>query len=706
MDFDRLLRPRSLALVGLSETGVFGANLVRSIERAGYPGKLYPVNPSRKEIFGRPCYPSLASLPQRPDAAVLMVSAARTAAVLRECAEQGIRAATIIASGFAELQGPEGRARQDELTALARAADIAICGPNCNGFFNVLDRLPCFTGPLYRFPRPGNVGLVSQSGATISSFVDEAFERNLGFTFLISSGNEAIFDTVDYLDFLLADEQTRVLAAFLESVRRPAAFLDLARRAAQVGKPLIVVKLGRSARSRESALAHTGALAGSDRAFEAAFKHWGVIRAVDVSDLLDRCQLLSQVDPEKWPRGRRLGFMSVSGGAVGLLGDLGETRGVELPDLRPETAERLAASLPIEAVVRNPFDMTGQIHAVRDRFADMVESFLAEPDFDAVAVNLHCEADYEFYLREMEATAARSDKPLVLTTTGAIAMTDWGRSFLAEHRLPVVLGIGRLLDAFRAAADYRAFRERQVLAPSEEHPAPGPGGRAALASLPADSGILGDEKTWGLLEAFDLPHARVRFAGNAEQALAAADALGYPVVLKALAEGLAHRSDVGGVALGLRDADELSRAYAGVTRRVAETTGRPVSGALVQEMVRDGVEAYIGAIRSDEFGPLVLVGLGGVFVEVLGDVVARLAPVDHARAAEMLAELKGRKLLDGVRGKPPADVGALVDLVVRVSRLAAALGERLSELDLNPVIVRPRGEGARIVDALLVLKPG
>ncbi|MCC7104529.1 MAG: acetate--CoA ligase family protein, partial [Chloroflexi bacterium] len=703
LNLDKLLRPRSLALVGISDVGVFGSNLVASLRAHGFPGPLYAVNPSRTEIFGLRSYPSLSDLPEPPDGVMLMVSRARALSVLEECHRLGIRGATIIASGFAESPDPVGREYQDRLARFAREAGIAICGPNCNGFVNAVDRVSCFVGALYRQPPVGGIGLVSQSGATVTAFVDEAWERNLGYTFLVSSGNEAVVDTVDYLEYMLEDERTRVLAAFLESIHRPAAFVDLARRAAEAGKPLIVVKVGRSERGRESALAHTGSLAGSDQAYEAAFRQWGVIRADDVGDLLDRAQFFCQLTSAQLPRGRRLAFMSVSGGAAGLLADLAEPVGVEMPDLPAATERRFRELLPDYATIKNPLDLTGQIHANRARFPELLNGFIEDPVFDGIGVMMHCEAGYEYYLTQMAEAGGRTPKPIALTATAAISMSDWGRAFLETHRVPVVLGLRRFATAFSAAANYRAFRERhgltsvrgEVRAPCE------PASRAP--SLPASGGVLQEAATWELLDAYGLPRAASRFVADGAGAVVAAEAIGYPVVLKAVQAGLAHKTEAGGVAVGLRDAEAVQRAATTMHRRVRAATGRELQGYLVQEMVEDGVEAYVGAVHSREFGPLVLAGLGGVFVEVLGDVSMRLAPVNALRAGEMLSELRGRKLLDGVRGRPPADRDAFVEVIQRVSRLAADLGPRLSELDLNPVMVRSEGDGARLVDALVVL---
>jgi acyl-CoA synthetase (NDP forming) len=699
-ELDGLFNPRSIALVGASSDphGISGRPL-RLLIQHGYPGALYPVNPRHRELMGREVFPRIADVPGPVDLALVMVPAAVTPGVVEECAAAGVRYALVISSGFAEA-GAEGRARQEELARAARSSGIRLAGPNSEGFFNVAAGVAAGFSPAidpergFAGARRGPVGVVSQSGGLGFALFNRGMELGLGFSLVVSSGNEADLTFLDYVDHLVDDPETRVILGVVETLRGARRLIDVARRAAERGKPLVLAKIGRSPVAARAAASHTGALVGSDAAYDAAFRQLGVVRVDDVDELLDAAVCFSA---GRLPAGRRVAVVTPSGGAGAWLADACAAEGLELPEVEQEIQAEIRSFVPSYASTTNPVDLTAGVMA-RGGLERSIELLGRSPRFDTIAVvtTLASEADFRRNEPELRRVAADRGKAIVyysytLPKPGTIEA-------LRAMRIPCFPTPRRTARAIAWAAGYAAFLRRRgevaVFGAREARPRPGP--------LPEGEGAS-EARARAFLAPCGIPAPREGVATSPDEAAELFRRLGSrPVALKVQAAGLAHKSDVGGVRLGLDDKAAVRRAYDGVVGAVRRARpGRVVDGVLVQEMVDDGVEVILGARVDPDFGPVVLCGLGGLHVEQLGDVALRLAPVSAAEARAMVAELRGARLLDGVRGRPPCDVDALVGAIARFSALAAALPREVAAVEINPLAVRPRGLGVVMLDAAM-----
>ncbi|MGG5807678.1 acetate--CoA ligase family protein [Falsiroseomonas sp. CW058] len=679
----KLLRPRSVAVVGASADPTrTGGRPVGYLQRHGFAGEIWPVNPRAAEISGLRCFPDVASLPGAPDVGIVLVGPDRAEAAVRDLAARGAAAAIVLAGGFAETGG-EGVSRQAALRAAA--GGMRLLGPNTIGLVNLADGIVLSASGALEvgdLPR-GRISLVSQSGGILGAVLSRGAARGIGYARLVSTGNEADLDIADLLDHLAGDEATDVVALYLEGLRRPDAFRAAARRAVAAGKRIVAFKVGRSEAGASAAISHTGALSGEDRMYEALFRQLGIIRAERFSDLLD---IPAALAAGRRARGRRVAVLTSTGGAGALLADAFGLAGFELPPPDPATAARLAA-VTGEAAVANPLDLT--LAGLKPEvMRGTMQALLDGPEYDALAVVVGSSslAQPRLAADAIAACMAGSDKPVI--------------AFVSPHA-PAVLaalnggGIPAVTEPESAAAVLGALARPAPMGAPAATPAAAP-----PAGLP--SGPLDEAEAKALFARFGIPSVREVAAPDPAAAGAAAAELGGTVVLKALSRHLAHKSEAGGVKLGLAPGDVAAEAAA-MLARVEAATGRVPDGLLVQEQLRGGVEVILGLVRDEAIGTAVLLGLGGVMAEVLADTSLRLLPIGRADAEAMVAELRGRRLLDGFRGAPAADVPALVDAVLRFAAMAGALGPRLREAEINPLFVLPRGQGVRAADGLAVL---
>jgi acetyl coenzyme A synthetase (ADP forming)-like protein len=691
-----LFHPRSVAVIGASrDPRSIGAALVANLKRDGFTGTIYPVNPHARTIEGLPCFPSVSAIGKPIDLGIVAVPAAAVEAVVRECAAAGAKGVVVISAGYAEVS-PEGREAQRRLRELVRGSGMRMIGPNCMGIMNT-DPAVSLNGTFAPvFPLPGNIGMLSQSGALGVAILDYSRALRLGLSSFASVGNKADVSGNDLLAYWKDDPRTGVIALYLESFGNPRRFARLAPEVARK-KPIVAVKSGRSAPGTRAASSHSAALACLDVAVDALFEQAGVIRTETLEDLFDVVSLLST---QPVPPGPRVGIVTNAGGPGILLADACDARGLSLPELRPETLRSLRAFLPAEAGLRNPVDMIAS--ATPDHFAQAIAAVGQDADVDSLVV---------VYVppvvtrpEEVAAAIARGaaevppSKPVLtvfLSSKGAPDVLASG----ARGRLPSYSFPENAARALAAAERYGRWRAR----PRGQRLSLDPPARAAIREV-IERAISGrDEPVW--LEVDDVETV-LRAAGIApaesrrvrvDEAEAAAEVMGYPLVAKAVAPGLVHKSDVGGVVLGLGSAAAVRDAIASMTARLRES-GHALQGVVLQREVRGGIEALVGVVNDSLFGPLVVCGLGGVQVELLRDAAFRLPPVTDANAEAMLDKLRLKALLDGYRGSPPGDRAALVSVIQRVSALVEAVPE-LRELDLNPVKVLAPGEGAVVVDA-------
>jgi acetyltransferase len=694
---EALLRPRAIALIGVSPKGGAGANILKSGERFGFAVPTWPVNPRYDEIAGHRCYKSLHDLPQRPDCAVVCVPADAVLEVISEAAAASIPAAYVISEGFADAANDEGRARQARLVAIARNAKMALAGPNCMGIASLNYRFAATMADIPADALSGGISLVSQSGGLMNSFAELANNRGIGINYLISSGNEAALEMADYIEFLSGDPATAVIACIMEGAKDGRRFRTAIERASP-RKPLIVLKLGRSAFGQRATLAHTGTLAGRHEAFAALFRQNGVALVDSIDSLLETAALL-ELAP--LPKGDRVVMMTVSGGATSLIGDLGESVGLNFPPIDDVTNARIQKILGVERAFGNPLDTVGLPRLRRDGNISAVAGALIEDDgIDVIGLVLGMRADgwgsHQELVDRMAEAAQRAGKPLLVVSFMGNSLTRHWRGYAKAHGLPLVEDLERGLKAVRRLIDYAAFR-RRVRGPAR-------GVASVSLDLPAaaEGRVLTEAESKKILAAAGLPVTREQLARDPCEAVRIAAQISGPVALKIQSPDIPHKSDIGGVHLGARTASEVETA----ARRVLDNArrncpGAAIDGILVQEMVGDGVECILGMIYDATFGPLVVCGAGGVHVEIFKDAAVLLPPVTAEDVRTALSSLKVSKLLDGFRGSAPSDVDALVDCCVRFGEFVAATDGAFAAIDLNPVFVCARGRGVRIADALI-----
>jgi acyl-CoA synthetase (NDP forming) len=676
------LAPESIALVGCpSDLTRAGARPLLYLKKHGYPGRIYPVNPRHQEIGGFRAYPSLTDLPDRPDTVWIGVPESDVLPVLEETARLKIPNAVIMTSGFGETDR-DGAAREARLRAVADAAGMTVLGPNMLGFVNCWDRVPLTFSSAGAVDHllPGALGIASQSGALGGVVVNRAFDRLIGVSAMVSTGNEIGVTVSECLEYFADDERTRAVALVVEGIRDGARFRAAAERLLSAGKPLVALKLGRSSAGQRNALTHTGALTGSYAAWGAVTRQLGIVEVDSFEDLVEIGGFLSR---EGRVVRRGSGVVTTSGGASIMLADQLETHGVGLPRLAPATVAALGRLLPAYARTRdNPVDVTAGLS--EGLFDTVLETLVADPNLDAVMVAATSGGAER--ARNIARVAKAAAKPVIACWLGG-SVIEAGRAVLDEQgvgcfRNPA--SAARALAAGRAVADARsewARRPREAgrrRAPRVDPPTTYP----ELAALARRAGI---------------PVTGEALVTSPAEAARAARHLGFPVALKIVSPELAHKTEAGALALGLATPDAVKRAG---SRLLRAARGRRVEGLLVQRMV-GGLEVLVGVTRDATFGPLLVVGAGGVEAELLSDTTCRPLPVTRREVATMLGEVRLLARLRGFRGTPPADVPALVDAILAVARLAEMLGDALTSLDVNPIIVGPRGRGAFAVDLLI-----
>lgn len=682
-DLTPLLRPRSVALVGASATpGSFGHALLRQARDTGFAGAVYLVNPTRDEVDGARCYASLAALPERVDCAVLAVGDARLEESLRAVVTAGIPAAVI----FGAMPVPDDPdPLPARLGAIAREAGLALLGGNCMGLYNAVDRLYLSGYPVRERAEAGGIAVVSHSGSSFSALANSG--RDFQFSWLISPGQELALTAADYLRFLVAQPETRVVGLFLESVRDPEGFVAALAQAAAADVPVVILKVGRSEQGRRMALAHSGALAGSDAAFTALCERWGVLRVDSLDEMGDALELLAA------PRRVRPGGLALagdSGGERAMIVDRAAALDVPWATLGPATLAQMEAALELGLQADNPLDMWGTGKEWQASYERCLTAMADDPAVGAtvLAVDLvpgsRLAPDYiEVVLRVQAQTGA----PLaVLGNMSSTIDREFARRLRAGG-VPVLMGTDTGLRALGHALRWAPVAATQ----------PRNAERAAAwaACLDRAGGPLDEVTAKRVLAAWGIPTVAERLVANEHELVLAASALGWPVALKSAAPGLLHKSDVGAVRLHLKDVDQVTAAYADLRERFGPL-------AVVQQQIdaSEAVELFLGLSQDPQFGPLLSVGLGGIWVEALGAVTFALPPVDSALAEKMLARIPGSRLLAGGRGRRPVDRQALVQAIVDFSQLAYDLAPYVAEIDVNPLLAGPRGVVA--VDALIV----
>ncbi len=689
--------PRSVAVVGASAVpGKMGYILMDNIIRGGYQGKLYAINPKGGEILGHAAYPSIGDVPGEVDLAVIVIPAAAIPDTVDACGQKGVKALLIISAGFREA-GPEGARRERDVVARAQKYGMRILGPNVLGLIDTISKLNATFATT--MARPGDIAFFSQSGALGSAILDWSCEENLGFSHFVSLGNKADVNEIDLLQVWGDDPHSRVILAYLEGIADGTAFMKVARQVTRK-RPVIAIKSGTTVAGTRAISSHTGSLAGSERAYEAAFSQTGIIRAQSVQELFDYAEVFSY---QPMLRGNRIAIVTNAGGPGILATDALDRVGLDLARFAKETVEAMAPYLPETANLYNPVDVIGDARS--DRYRAAMEAVLRDPGVDGVAVLLTPQAmtDVLDIARTVLEIARAYDKPVVTSFIGG-EVVEQAVQLFQQNRIPTYPFPERAIYAFGAMEQYRRWLERppqrlahfkvgservrQVFA------------RAHNESRPN----LGEVEAREVLEAYGLRVPRATLAHSPEEAVKLAGEIGYPVVMKIASPDILHKSDIGAVKVGLGKPGDVRDAYELIEYRAQRhNPDAEIWGVLVQQMIVGGKEVIIGMSRDPQFGPMLMFGLGGIYVEVMKDVVFRIAPIDRVEAREMVESIRSFPLLKGVRGEPPADVDAVVDTILRISQLVTDFPE-IVEMDVNPLIVHEAGQGATVLDARMILQ--
>ena len=688
--------PRSVAVVGAArEPGKLGYSVLDNLIRYGYKGEIYPINPKAPEIMGRKCYPSVLDVPGPIDLAVIVVPNKFVPDVMVQCGKKGIKGAVIISAGFKEA-GIEGVKLERQVVATAKEYGIRVVGPNCLGIIDTVQ--PMDVSFAAGMPPRGKIGFMSQSGALCTAILDWALANNIGFSRFVSLGNKADVDEVDLMEAWDGDPNTKVMIAYVEGLRDGRRFMDVARRVTR-RVPVVAVKSGNTEAGSRAVSSHTGSLAGSNKAYDAAFRQAGVLRAGSIQELFDYAIGFAY---QPVLGGNRIAVVTNAGGPAIMATDALETSGLKLAPLAKETVEYLQGHLPEAANTYNPIDVLGD--ALADRYALAMEAALKDPNVDGMMVILTPQVmtRIEETAQEVGRLSRLYDKPVVGCFMGE-AKVSAGIRILTEQSVPNYPFPERAAAALRAMHDYRRWLERPALE-IKEFGVNREAVRRTFARVREEGRLtLGDAEARNVAEAYGLRVPRSKLAANPDEAVQFAEEIGYPVVMKIASPDILHKSDIGGIKVGVTGASNVRDAFDLLVYRATRyMPDAQIWGVQIQEMVTGAKEIIIGMNRDPQFGPMIMFGLGGIYVEVLKDVTFRIAPLAELEAREMISEIRSYHLLQGVRGERPADIDAIVDCILRISQLVSDFPE-IVEMDINPLLVREAGAGAIAVDMRMVL---
>ncbi len=691
---EKMFYPASVAVIGASkEKGKVGRAVLDNLI-SGFGGRIYPINPKADEIEGLKCYKNVLDVPGEIDLAVIVIPSKMVPQSVRECGEKSIKNLVIISAGFKEV-GPEGARLENEVKEIAKQYDIRIVGPNCLGIINTISK--CNASFAKKMPPRGNVSIITQSGALGTAILDWSEMTDIGFVNFVSLGNKSDLNEIDFMQAWKDDKETQVILAYLESITDGQRFMQVAREVSKK-KPVVVIKSGRTSAGARAASSHTGSLAGADSAYDAAFAQSGVIRAESIDEFFD---MAGGFSAQPVPIGSRVAIVTNAGGPGILATDACVKHGLQVATLSTETIEKLRAALPAAAGLYNPVDVLGDASATL--YETALNIVLADPDVDGVIVVATPQAmtDPVGIANVIMKIRKTTDRPILPSFIGGVEM-DKGVEVLKQGRLLNYNDPERAAYAMRMLTKYHDIRNRVY-----EKPPAFAVNKTVVKKVIADArkegiSVLGLEAL-PVLEAYGIPTLKYRIVNGADKAVAAAKEIGYPVVMKIVSPQIIHKSDVGGVRVGLQDDQEVINAYNKMMRDVkAAVPHCMITGVLIQQMATGGKEVILGMNRDPQWGPLIMFGLGGIYVEVLKDVQFRVAPLTQDDALSMIYGIKTHQMLEGVRGEKPADIPKLVEFLERLSQLVTDFPE-IIELDINPVKVYEKGNGCLALDARMTI---
>lgn len=710
---DALFHPKRIAVVGATPRQGFAANIHRLILTGGYQGEVFGVNPKYDEVLGSPCYPTIDAIPGGVDKAIVVVPSRFVLEALDQADRAGVRAVNIITSGFGEQSDAAAHERQQAVREFAQRTGIRAVGPNCLGIVSTPASMIAMSGPYRSFIR-GPIGLVFQSGLMAYSVTLPPMDRGFGFSYVVTTGNEADLEAADFIRYMVEDDETRVIGCFIEQFRDPAKLIEVAELAANREKPIVVLKIGRSEGAKRAAQAHTGSLVGSDDVIDTVMRQYGLVRVYNPDEMIET---LAVFHTRKLPKGRGVGTIFVSGGAGGLVSDLAADLGIELPALSPETAATLHDVIPPYGTVGNPLDTTGQVAQQPEILEGSLIAMGEDPNIHTVVYGQAYPARVDLATPAGEVIRVTPerfpDKVFLIASLVTGKIQPGGRIDQPPIEptseiggVPFLQGMENSLRAIKSMVSYAEFLREHESSTRTSKTQSSVAHQAREIIATAGGQPLVERAAKRVLSLYDIPVTREHLATSPDEAVAGAECIGYPVVLKIESADIVHKTEAGGVLLGLSTPEAVRSGFAQIVASAQAYDSRAsIAGVLVQEMVTDGREMIVGMTHDHEFGSVIAVGLGGILVEVLKDVSLGVPPLTGSTVQHMLNRLRGKAILEGVRGRPPADVDAVVSIVQKFSLLCSDLEDVVSEIDINPLIVFNRGDGAKVVDCLIVPRP-
>ncbi len=701
--------PRSIAIIGASGdfTSISGKPL-RYLKEHGYKGKVFPINPKYEELGGYKCYKSILEVPEPVDLVLVAVNYKLVLPMLKQCVEKGVKFATVFSSGFAE-SGEEGKVLQEQIAELARESGMGVVGPNCQGSVNVKESvIGGFSSSVQVKPlRVGPIGYVTQSGALGYAIFNLAQESGVGFSCVASTGNEVDLHTLDFMEYLLEDPDTRMVISYLEGIKDGKQFARLADRGLELGKPIVTLKAGRTEIGQKAASSHTASLTGSDAVCDAFFRQKGIIRVDDIEGMIDIAALMQRIPA--LPEGKGLGIITTSGGGGILVADEAVDLKLDIPELDPKTKETIMEVIPAYGSALNPVDVTAQVLNTAEDFMKVLQAMVDHPEIHAlvIVVTMITGEPGHRMAEDIVDMTHHTVKPITVAWTAGERVMGENQKVIIDGDVQLYRSPVRAVKAMGALMNYSAFRKEYLSRPRtpKEDTTDDSVRGSAVAVLESAERSLTEHQGKELLRLYDIPVTRREVATSEEHAVRFAEEIGYPVVLKIDSPDILHKTEAGGLKLNIGNREELVAAYNEVLENARTYDPKAhINGVLVEEMISGGTEVIVGVKNDPLFGPTVMFGLGGIFVEILKDVSLRVAPLTREDALAMIQEIKGFKVLSGARGRAKADIEAIADVLVKVSRMALALEDHVAELDINPLLVLPEGQGVRVADALVIKK--
>ena len=690
-------KPAGVAVIGASANpNKLSHGILRNLMQYGYRGPIYPVNPGSSQILGFPCYADILQVPDPVELAVIVVPATATPQILRDCGERGIKASIVISGGFKEL-GDEGTLLEKECAEIACSQNMRLIGPNCVGTMDLFSGLN--TTFIQGIPVTGGIGFVSQSGAVCGAAIDYIQRKGVGFSYFISLGNEADVTETDIIEYLAQDANTRVIAAYVEGIQDGQRFFETAKQITRE-KPIVLLKAGRTQAGAKAVSSHTGSIAGSHAAYQAAFKQSGVIEVRNAAELFDIAMAL---DFQELPNGEGVAIVTNAGGPAALASDSLSENGFRLARLETSTEKRLKSVLNPSAQVSNPIDMLGGASPAEYQFA--IETLLSDPQVDVILPILVPQAlvDPLEVAKSIAKAAAHTQKTVLVCLMGEESVVQ-ARSFLHQNRIPVFTFPSSVGPVLKRMKEYREFKQKDIS-----------GKRSLLdvAKTPVErilqerkGSSLGEVATRELFRAYGIPVIYGAHASTLEEVMDISNNIPGPIAMKIVSPDILHKSESGGIKLNVSGELEIRKAYESILENVASYNPEArIEGVFIEAMAPQGSEVIVGMRRDASFGPLLMFGLGGIYVELFKDVGFRIAPLTYNEAREMVMATKAGKIFEGFRGQPPADIDAVVDCILRISQLACDFPE-IEEIEINPLLVRSAGDGVLALDGRTILHGG